>query len=230
MESELANERKRTLELKQECDALKSDKGVVDLENELLQLQHENTQLQQKTAQQTTQLTQSEAELHKVCKALGEAKSEQTKFIDVALVSERKLIKELKETIAKKDQELGELRAQNHTTEEDKADVDKQLEEALYWKSEYEKQYGLTESVLYQKKLKNGLKRREKEIERLNSELCVVLGVLEKKEETCRMLKKDAKDTDFTEIQVEEVSCCIVLYFLKEVRRVCKHVFQDYLH
>ena len=51
-----------------------------------------------------------------------------------------------------------------HKVEQEKAEIQHELDEAEFWKKQYEQGHGLIEAVAYQKKLKADIKQRDRDL------------------------------------------------------------------
>lgn len=204
----IAAEKKQSLQLKTMLENLKNNTGMKEVEDKLLVAEREIASLKALVREKDLDLEKGHEELEQVASELVAIKNDQGKFIDVALENESKVITSLREELRKRDKLLEEERQRYSELYEDKGKVDEELLERDFWMNKYEQDHGLTEAVVYQKKLKNDVKRREKEIRRLNKDLNDRMSSHEKLYETCRLLKVKAglsPDFEFPELELEEV-------------------------
>ena len=81
-------------------------------------------------------------------------------------------------------------REKHGETIQEKSMLQEELDEAEFWKREYEAEHGLTEAVAYQKKLKMDIKSRDRDLARLNGLLNDRIEAYEELYETKRRLLK----------------------------------------
>lgn len=206
-EAELEKERKATQSLKANYENLKNDTGVREMEEKISGEQRQKEKLQAEVRDKDQALKKAQAEMLQLANELVEMKADQGKFVDVALEKERATIESLKDELRGKEVLLEEEKQRYKELYEEKGRLDEEILERDFWMKQYESGHGLTEAVVYQKKLKNDIKRREKEIRRLNKELSDRLTAQEKLSETCRLLRKKAQlpdDFTFPELELEE--------------------------
>ena len=205
-ERSLEQERKASQGLKTQFENLKNDTGVREMEDKIKAVQLEKANLGTQLQTKTAELDKANMELLQVVNELVEMKKDQGKFVDVALEKERAIIDSLKGDLRGKDLLLEEEKQRYKELYEEKGRLDEDILERDFWMKQYESGHGLTEAVVYQKKLKNDIKRREKEIRRLNKELSDRLSAQEKLSETCRLLKKKCglpEDFAFPDLELE---------------------------
>lgn len=89
-----------------------------------------------------------------------------------------------------KDARIQEERDRCAELQDQKAELDQELQDCHFWMAEYEKGHGLTEAVVYQRKLKGDIKRLQKDLRSVNQKLSERITAYDLLYETCRRLKK----------------------------------------
>jgi len=207
LQDELNAETKGKLDLQKRCDALMQETGVKEVESQLIAAEEANMAFKHELEESKALLAQSHDDLVQLAKDNEALKADQGKFIDVALEKERQELERLREVIQRKDELIEEERMRYRELEEHKANLEEELQDRELTMAEYERGHGLEEAVLKQKKLRGEVKRREKEIRRLNQQLSDRISAHEKLYETCRRLKKKAnlpESFQFDELELQE--------------------------
>uniref|UniRef100_A0A7S2SL22 Centrosomal protein of 290kDa coiled-coil region domain-containing protein n=1 Tax=Mucochytrium quahogii TaxID=96639 RepID=A0A7S2SL22_9STRA len=207
LQGELDEERKKQQTLQKKCDSLLLESGLREVEQELVSSE-EKYKASVKELNETKQLLeQVHDEMLQVRQENENLKADQGKFIEVALEKEHQEMERLRQTISTKDTLLEEERTRYKELYEEKGHLEEELQDRDFTLAEYERGHGLTEAVVKQKKLKGDIKRRDKEIRRLNQALSERIHVYEKLYETARRLKLKAglsEEFEFDDLVLEE--------------------------
>ena len=207
LQKALEVEKKRARDARDECDKIKAETGVQAVESRLREAEESRSIVEKEKASVKAELQRTQEELLEVANELVSMKEDQDKFIDVALEEERKETEELRKQLAVKDDRIAEEVARYREALDEKAVVEEELQDREFWMAEYEKGHGLSDAVVYQKKLKGDIKRRDKEIRRLNGELSDRIASYEKLWETARRLKIDGglgEDYEYDDLEIQE--------------------------
>ena len=107
-----------------------------------------------------------------------------------AVVHVQRRCDKLQRELAVEQDKTGLEREKHGETIQEKSMLQEELDEAEFWKREYEAEHGLTEAVAYQKKLKMDIKSRDRDLARLNGLLNDRIEAYEELYETKRRLLK----------------------------------------
>ena len=105
-----------------------------------------------------------------------------------AVVHVQRRCDKLQRELAVEQDKTGLEREKHGETIQEKSMLQEELDEAEFWKREYEAEHGLTEAVAYQKKLKMDIKSRDRDLARLNGLLNDRIEAYEELYETKRRL------------------------------------------
>ncbi|CAK8989635.1 Centrosomal protein of 290 kDa (Cep290) [Durusdinium trenchii] len=207
LQKDLEGERHKQAELQKKCDSLLLESGLREIEKQLVTSEDRNRSLVKELKASKAMMDQQHLELVTLARDNENLKADQGSFIEVALEKERQEMERLKHIIANKDRALEEEHARYRELDEQKAQLEEELQDREFTLAEYERGHGLTEAVAKQKKLREAIVRRDREIRRLNQTLSERIGAHEKLYETCRRLKKKAglpEDFEFDQLELEE--------------------------
>ncbi|GBG27827.1 Centrosomal protein of 290 kDa [Hondaea fermentalgiana] len=207
LQGELQSERKAQVDLQKKCDSLLLESGLREVEQQLVASEENAKTMAQQLDEARGALDAAHQDMLELARENETMKADQGKFIDIALEKEKAEIDRLRQVITHKDQLLEEERARYRELDEQKAALEEELQDREFTLAEYERGHGLSEAVLKQKKLKGDIKRRDKEIRRLNQALSERIAAHEKLYETCRRLKKKAgvpEAFQYDDLELEE--------------------------
>jgi len=196
---------KKELQLK--YDNLLMESGIREIEKQIVAKEEKYRNAVKELQDTKAVMEQLHDELGLVARENESLRNDQSKFIKVALEKELVERDRLKHIIEGKDALLGEERQRYSELYEEKGSLEEELQDREFTMAEYERGHGLTEAVLKQKKLKADIKRRDKEIRRLNQLLSERINAHEKLFETCSRLKKKAgvpESFEFEGLELEQ--------------------------
>jgi chromosome segregation ATPase len=180
---------------------------LLEMQNQLAASEDKCGQRDKELAVERAHVARLDEELMTLARAHEELRADRGKLFQEEMRKEVDKTRELQAQVRLDQALVQEERERYKALEEDKVDLEERLQERESALADYERGHGLTELVVRQRQLRDDIKRRDKEIKRLNEEGSMRMESYDKLFEANRKLKLKAglpEDYEFPGLEIDD--------------------------
>ena len=203
----LEHETREVARLTQENERLRDNTQVGALQIQLNRAKEDLNQSNEEVTQLKGQIDQAGEELTKVVQEYIMLEDDFNERVNEKVLDERKFIKALEDRLEQEKRATESAREDLSKLADDKAEVERLLNDADAKNARYERKEGLEEAVAHQKELKLEIRRRDRELSKVNHKLSEQLEANDLLTETLRRLKVEYNlppDFEYPDLELRE--------------------------